>query len=193
MSSLAPSASQPEWKNRKRRGEFLQKEAVRRCPKYVNTEVKDPGYIKIQSLVDNYCNAINYTNRTERTGEFITQMENYLGMVTSDKPTGVLLLRRMAHKRKLAMLVWEKFWKALGVALCSFSWPIPHVEAWNRLEDCFMVNCNNLLDPSWKRAFKAMNSLCKSVDLRNEQHKLQRRLEIAAKGGSVVEWSDDDV
>ena len=193
MSSWAPNPTQPEWRSRKRRGEHLQKEAVRRCPSYLDTEVKDPGYLKVQSLVDSYCNDITNENATDKTREFVSEMENYLGTFTSDKSTGFLLLSRMCHKKKLAMLVTEKM-KAVvcaGAYLDEVSNPLLH-QSLTRVEESLAVNVKNLQDPSWKRAFKNMNSLCSIVKIRNEQHALQRNLAVAAKGGSVVEWSDDD-
>ena len=193
MPSLAPNASQPEWRSRKRRGEFLQKEAVRRCPSYLDTEVKDPSYLKVQSLVDNYCNDITNDNATEKTREFVLGMENYLGMFTSDKPTGLLLLSRMVHKKKLAMLVTEKM-KAVvcaGAYLDELSNPLLH-QSLTRVEESLAVNIKNLQDPSWKRAFKHMRAVCSIVAIRNEQQAMQHKLDVAAKGGSFVEWSDDD-
>jgi len=166
---------------------------VRRFPSYLDTEVKDPGYLKIQSLVENYCNHITDDNATEKTREFVLGMENYLGMVTSDKPTGVLLLRRMAQKKKLAMLVTEKM-KAVvcaGAYLDEAHNPLLY-KSLTRVEESLAVNVKNLHDPSWKRAFKTMAWLCEIVKIRNEQHALQRNLDVAAKGGSVIEWSDDD-
>ena len=193
MSSSAPNPTQPEWRSRKRRGEYLQKEAVRRCPSYLDTEVKDPAYLKVQSLVDNYCNDITNQNATEKTREFVLGMENYMGTFTSDKSTGSLLLSRMSHRKKLAMLVTEKM-KAVvcaGAYLDEVSNPLLH-ESLARVEASLAVNFKNLQDPSWKRAFKHMNVLCSIVKIRKEQESLQRNLAVAAKGGSFVAWSDDD-
>ena len=193
MSNLAPDACQPEWKNRKRRGEFLQEEAVRRCPSYLDTEVKDPAYKKIASIVDAYVTNTTTANATEKTRAFVANMENYLGIVTSDAPEGVLLLQRMLRKKKLAMLVSEKI-KAASCAVAFLdeaSNPFLRA-ALTRVEDSLMVNVKNLKDASWSRAFNSVHCICKIVGIRDEQRLLKRKLEIASRGGSVVEWSDDD-
>lgn len=169
------------WRKRKP-GNVVPPFKPRRAPSHLNTQVRDPGFMKIDVLVGKMLEGMDSDNVEERTDEFITRMRQYLHRV------GAELLTRMFATKKLTELVLERLCYARrGAVACGCH------SSLQKLDDLLSV-FPTTSSPSEEQStvYARMNSL---MEEENKTYKIIQdghRLEMQRKGITRVEWSDDD-
>lgn len=169
------------WRKRKV-GSFVPPFKPRRAPSYLNTQARDPGFMKIDMLVGKMLEGMDESNVQERAETFNTQMRQFLHRA------GTELLGRMFDTKKLTELVLETLRCARRKVEATGC-----VEALCKFDDIMNVlprseNPSEDKDPVYAQMNKLVEEESKTYKIIQDGHKL----EMARRGVTYVEWSDDE-
>lgn len=177
-------APEDGWRRRNcKPGMFVPPFKKRRAPSHLNTQVKDPGYMKLSILVGKLAEGIDERNAKEKVDEFYKLVRFYLHRAGMD------FLRRIFDTKILAELVAQE----LRTAKSAVAWLGPTFEdSVDKIDLIVSLFPTGGDDRDEKPRFDQMKTLVAEVQLVVEEALAKEREELEKRGGSKVEWSDED-
>ncbi len=182
--SVSPGAGQ--WRSKNRRVGTVVAPQRRRVPSYLNTQIRDPAFMKISKISEECLDGICAENVSERVVKYHDDMMAYF------RHNGVGLLRRMLATKKLCEIILQEHSRLRGFvtrAARELECMEDLMDSLDDVGDCYPTSSKHRNAPSATRKMQDLEDEQKEID---RQERLERKRKLEAEGGSVVEWTDDE-
>lgn len=184
--TLVVSSGAGEWRKKKRYTGTRSAPHTKRVPSYLNTQVKDPAFIKINKISDSCVNGICAENVESRVACY------HDGMISYFRRYGVSIIRRMLTTKKFCEIVLQEHSRLCGFVsrACQNLDSLDHImNSLKEVSECYPTSAKHRNAPSAMRKMQHLECEQNEID---RQDRLKRKREIEASGGCVVEWTDDE-
>jgi|TARA_B110000046_G_C13007646_1_gene405094 hypothetical protein len=161
---------------------------TRRVPSHLNTQTRDPAFIKISKISEDCLDGINSANVSNRVAIYHDTMIAYFAR------EGVALLRRMLLTKKLCDIILQEHCRVVGF--------VQRVCVSNKVDDidnilqlllnvkaCYPTSSKHRNAPSAAR--KMLEFELERGELIRKERKAFKRM-IEDEGHSIVEWTEDE-
>lgn len=182
--SNSPGAGQ--WRRKKNDVGIVVPPQRRRVPSYLNTQIRDPAFMKISKISEECLADLTAENVSDRVVAYHDEMMAYF------RRNGVTLLRRMLATKKLCEIILQEHSRLCGFVMRAcrdLDERQDIIDSLGIVGDCYPTSSKHRNAPSALRKMQELEEEQAEID---RQERLERKRKVEENGGSIVEWSDDD-
>lgn len=182
--SVSPGADQ--WRRKKRHTGTVVPPQRRRVPSYLNTQIRDPAFMKISKISEECLHGICADNVSDRVVLYHDAMMAFF------RHNGVGLLQRMLATKKLCEIILQEHSRLRGFvtrASRDLDCMEDLMDSLDMVSDCYPTSSKHRNAPSATRKMQELEDEQKEMD---RQDRRERKRKIEESGGSIVEWTDDE-